>query len=57
MFNEDVLTQYYQEIADKLSEMIPSDEWEKIVMYAEEVGDVSGAAFYFYTDNETEVHH
>ena len=32
-------------------------EWDRIVMYAEEVGEVSTICFYYYTDNFTKVHH
>lgn len=50
MVNEKKLTKYYSEIAQKLDEMIPID-WNRIVMYAEELGDVRTAFFYFYTKN------
>ncbi len=50
--DESRLTKYYSEIANKLNEMIPC-EWEKVVLYAEEIGNVSSAGFYFFTsDNE-----
>lgn len=51
MINENNLSKYYSEIANKLNEMIPV-EWKKIAMYAEELGDVSSASFYFYTENK-----
>ncbi|WP_297430164.1 immunity protein YezG family protein [Clostridium sp.] len=50
MINENNLTRYYSEIAEKLDEIIPVD-WDKIVMYAEEIGDVGSVSFYYYTDN------
>lgn len=51
MINENNLSKYYSKIANKLNEMIPV-EWEKIAMYAEELGDVSSASFYFYTQDK-----
>lgn len=51
MINENNLTKYYNEIAQKLDEMIPG-EWTRIVMYAEELGDVRSACFYFYTKDK-----
>ena len=56
MINENNLTKYYSQIAKKLDEIIPS-EWDKIVMYAEEIGDVSSVSFYYYTNNYTKLHH
>ena len=50
MILESKLTQYYEQIANKLDEMIPC-EWERVVLYAEEIGNVSSAGFYFFTDN------
>lgn len=55
MINESNLTKYYELIAEKLDEMIPCD-WEKIVLYAEETGDVSSVSFYFFT-TDFKVHH
>lgn len=55
MINEADLTKYYSAIADKLDEMIPC-EWERIVLYAEEVGNARFATFYFYT-GDGKVHH
>lgn len=56
MIDESKLTKYYSEIAGKLDEIIPV-KWDKISMYAEEVGDVSSVSFYYYTDNGMELHH
>ncbi|MDD7793339.1 immunity protein YezG family protein [Clostridium sp. 'White wine YQ'] len=50
MINENDLNKYYGEIAEKLDEIIPM-KWDKIVMYAEELGTVNSASFYFYTDD------
>ena len=50
MIEESKLTEYYSEIANKLDEMIPC-KWERIVLFAEEVGDASFATFYFYTED------
>lgn len=55
MIEEAKLNNYYSAIADKLDEIIPC-EWERIVMYAEELGNWSFATFYFYT-NDGNVHH
>lgn len=46
MINEKDLTKYYQSIANKLNEIMPVD-WDEIVMYGEELGDVSTACFYY----------
>lgn len=56
MIEESKLIKYYSEIAEKLDEIIPV-KWDKISMYAEEVGDVSSVSFYYYTDNCTKLHH
>lgn len=56
MINENDLTRYYSEIAERLDEIIPVD-WDKIVMYAEEIGDVSSVSFYYYINNNTKVHY
>lgn len=53
MINEVNLTEYYSKIASKMDEMIPV-EWEKIVLFGEECGDVTGAVFYFYTNERSE---
>lgn len=45
------LSKYYGEIAEKLDEMIPV-EWDNIILYAEETGDVSSASFYYNEKNE-----
>lgn len=45
--NEEKLNKYYVKIAEKLDEMIPI-EWDRVVLFAEEFGDVSSANFYFY---------
>lgn len=55
MIEEGKLTTYYSEIANKLDEMIPC-KWERIVLYAEEIGNARFATFYFYTENG-EIHH
>lgn len=55
MMDESRLTEYYSEIANKLDEMIPC-EWERVVLYAMEVGNWSFATFYFYTADGA-VHH
>lgn len=56
MINENNLSKYYSKIAEKLDEMIPT-EWDKVVLYGEEVGNVSSVSFYFFTDNSNKVHH
>ena len=56
MINEIKLSQYYSEIANKLDEIIPI-EWETIVMYAEELSDVSSASFYFYAKEGNEIYY
>ena len=50
MIEENKLVKYYEEISGKLDEMIPC-EWERVVLYAEEIGNVSSAGFYFYTSD------
>lgn len=55
MIKESNLTKYYSQIAEKLDTMIPCD-WDKIVLYGEEIGDVSSASFYFFT-SDSKVHH
>ncbi len=49
--DESRLTGYYSEIANKLDNMVPC-EWNRIILYAEELGDVSNIGFYFYTNDE-----
>lgn len=56
MIDEKNLTKYYSRIAEKLDEIIPV-EWNKISMYAEEIGDVSAVCFYYYTDNCKKIHY
>lgn|SRR5690606_30902840 len=56
MIEEKNFEKYYEQIAVKLDEIIPTD-WDRIVMYAEEIGDMSFACFYYYTNNNKEVHH
>lgn len=56
MIDEKKLTIYYSKIAEKLDEIIPV-KWDKISMYAEEIGDVSSVSFYYYTDNCTKWHY
>lgn len=56
MLNESKLNKYYNQIAEKLDELIPI-KWNKIAMYTEEIGDVSSVSFYFYTDNCAKIHH
>ena len=56
MLDEKILEKYYQQIAEKLDEIVPV-AWDRIVMYAEETGESSSVCFYFYTDNCTKVHH
>ncbi len=56
MLIENNLTKYYSGIAEKLDEIIPM-KWEKIVMYAEELGGVSSASFYFYTNSGEGIHY
>lgn len=46
MINESDLAKHYQNIARKLNEIVPV-EWDEIVMYGEETGDVSTASFYY----------
>ena len=55
MIKESNLNKYYSQIAEKLDEMIPFD-CNKIVLYGEEIGDVSSASFYFFTI-DSKVHH
>lgn len=52
--NEERLNKYYQEIASQLNKIIPI-EWERIVMYGEELGNVSGVSFYFYSKENGDV--
>ncbi|WP_250675812.1 immunity protein YezG family protein [Paraclostridium ghonii] len=56
MIEEIKLTKYYSAIAEKLDEIIPV-KWDKISMYAEEVGDVNSVSVYYYTNNGMELHH
>lgn len=56
MINENNLTKYYSDIAEKLDEIIPG-KWDKIVMYAEELGNVRSVCFYFYTMNLESIHY
>ena len=56
MVEENKLIKYYSQIAEKLDEIIPVT-WDKISMYAEEFGDVSSVSFYYYTDNNSVLHH
>ena len=53
MIDENRLTQYYSNIANKLEEIIPI-EWDEIVMYAEEFGDVRAVHFYYKESNGEE---
>jgi uncharacterized protein (TIGR01741 family) len=43
---ESKLNPYYSDIANKLDRIVPV-EWHEIVMYAEELGDVRTAHFYY----------
>ena len=56
MISEGILEKHYEQIAEKLDELIPI-EWDRIVMYGEEIGDASAICIYYYTDNCTKVHH
>ena len=51
MVNESKLVELYGEIANQMDSMVPC-EWKRIVLYAEELGDVSTTGFYFYTNDE-----
>ena len=51
MVNESKLVELYSEIANQMDSMVPC-EWKRIILYAEELGDVSTAGFYFYTNDE-----
>ena len=51
MVNESKLVEFYGEIANQMDSMVPC-EWKRIVLYAEETGNVSTAGFYFYTNDE-----
>ena len=51
MVNESKLVELYGEIANQMDSMVPC-EWKRIVLYAEETGNVSTAGFYFYTNDE-----
>ncbi len=51
--DEKVFAPYYEKIANQLNEIIP-DKWIEIVMYAEELGDVRSAIFYFKQANSVE---
>ena len=55
MIEQRKLTEYYSGIANKLDDMIPC-KWERIVLYAEEVGNARFATFYFYTE-DGHIHH
>lgn len=55
MMEERLLTEYYKQISNKLNDIIPC-EWERIVLFAEELEDVSFVTFYFYTIDGI-VHH
>ena len=46
MINENYLTPYYQKIASALNDIVPKN-WDEIVMYGEELSDVSSVGFYF----------
>ncbi len=46
MIDERNLTKYYQSIAEKLDDIVPF-EWDEIVMYGEEFGDVRTACLYY----------
>ena len=50
--NEEKLSAHYSKIAEKLDETIPVD-WDRVIMFAEEFGDVSSASFYFYVKNNS----
>lgn len=50
MMDESRLTEYYSAMAEIVDELIPC-EWERVVMYAEEMEDSSAASFYFYTSD------
>ncbi|XZI79737.1 immunity protein YezG family protein [Clostridium perfringens] len=56
MIEESKLAKYYSKIAEKLDEIIPVN-WDKISMYAEEIGDVSSVSFYYYTDSCKKIHY
>ena len=56
MIKESNLNQYYAEIAHKLNDIIP-EEWKKIILYAEDLGDVSSTSFYFHTKEDNAIHY
>ena len=56
MINESILNGYYGKIANELNELIPV-KLNKIIMYGEELGDVSSVSFYFYNSEENQVHY
>lgn len=51
MLDESKLTEFYQEIADKMDEMIPVD-WERIILRAEQIPGMTSIGFYFLTDDK-----
>lgn len=56
MIQKSNLVKYYNAIAKKLDQIIPV-KWDKISMYAEEIGNVRSVSFYYYTDNGKKVHY
>lgn len=51
--DESKFVPFYQEIANQLDKIVPG-EWYEIVMYAEELGNVRSAQFYYKKDREGE---
>ena len=49
--DESKFVPFYQEIANQLDKIVPG-EWYEIVMYAEELGNVRSAQFYYKKDRE-----
>lgn len=53
MINEEKLTKYYSNLAEKLNEMIPC-EWDNVYMYGEVLEDSREVYFYFKPAGEDE---
>ena len=51
MINEMKLTEYYGEMANSMDNIIPI-EWDKIVLFLEDLGDFRTAQFMYYSGSE-----
>ena len=56
MLNENYIAPYYQKIANVLNSIVPVD-WEDIVMYGEELGDIGSVGIYFKPVGEDKYHY